>query len=437
MNQNDSRRNFLRNSALGILGAGVLASGTPVFAGDGKTQESEEIKIKSFRTLGRTGFKVSDISSGGIRDEALLNALLDAGVNYIDTAESYGRGKSETAVGNVLQKRDRKSIFVTTKLVVKEEDTKETILSRARKCLERLKTDYMDCLMLHSAPTVKSIKSEPFHAAVKQLKSEGRLRFVGISNHGSQWKTPEDSMEKVCLAAAADGRFDVMLFVYNFVQEAAGEKILAACKEKNIGVTLMKTNPVGAYLQIKSQMEELKKSDKPVPKFYTDVMPSLEKKADKAEEYIKAHNLQNPGEIRDAAVKFALNHPAVHTVCCSVRNFDDVENYLKLSGSPVTPSEKKKLAAFKEGCGQFYCRHACGVCEAACPHNVPVNTIMRYDHYFQAQGREKHAMQKYAGLRTAKPDVCHNCSGRCQDACPYGVPVQALLTLAHRRLILA
>ena len=99
--------------------------------------------------------------------------------------------------------------------------------------------------------------------------------------------------------------------------------------------------------------------------------------------------------------------------------------------------EKVKLSAYKEGCGSFYCRHACGLCEPSCPQQVPVNTIMRFNHYYEAQGKEKFAMKQYARLATPKAGLCANCSGLCESACPYGVPVQGLLTIAHKTLSLA
>ena len=103
---------------------------------------------------------------------------------------------------------------------------------------------------------------------------------------------------------------------------------------------------------------------------------------------------------------------------------------------PRVAYQEPILAAYKEECGELYCRHACGICESSCPHHVPVNTIMRYNHYFEAQGSEKFAMEKYAQLETSKADHCRNCAGWCQTSCPYGVPIQGLLNIAHAQLTL-
>ena len=62
---------------------------------------------------------------------------------------------------------------------------------------------------------------------------------------------------------------------------------------------------------------------------------------------------------------------------------------------------------------------------------------MRYGHYYDAQGREKQAIQKYAALSQPNAAGCQDCPGHCEAACPYGVPVQTLLTGVHRNLTLA
>ena len=141
--------------------------------------------------------------------------------------------------------------------------TKEQVLSRARKCLERLQTDYLDCMMIHSCSSVESLNYQPFHDAMNQLKKEGKLRFIGISNHGGNYNDVQESMEKVHLAAVKDGRYDVLLLVYNFLKQDMGEKILKACREKNIGTVLMKVNPVGSYHAYKSRLEEAEKKGQP------------------------------------------------------------------------------------------------------------------------------------------------------------------------------
>jgi len=432
-----NRRRFLKNSAFGAgaLGAGLLGGGNMLHSRE-KTGEKNEDgwKIKEYRTLGRTGFDVSDIGSGYVKDPAVLEKMLDAGINYIDTAESYG---NEKVVGDVLKKRDRKKVFITTKLEIKKDLTKEGFLTRARKCLERLQTDYIDCLMMHSPDSVEMIKTPGFHAAMEQLKNEGRLHHVGISNHGTNHvMVSKDSMQKVLTAAAMDGRFDVFLMAYNFIQEDNGAAVLEICKEKNIGTTLMKVNPIGNLPRLKQRIEELKAEGKTVPEYYPQFVAKLEDKEKKGRWFIEKYGLDNAKKLRDASIRFCLSNPNVNTVCCAFRSFDDLDAYIPLSGTRFSEPEKKSLALYKEGCGSLYCRHACGLCEPSCPHGVPVNSIMRYNHYYDAQGKEKFAMKNYAKLPT-NAETCARCSGYCESACPYDVPIHGLLNIAHRSLTLA
>lgn len=431
-NDGMGRRRFLKNSALGVAGAGLLANAGNLVAEE--TKQIEPLKIKKFRQLGRTGFMVSDIASGFTNNAAVLRAALEAGVNYIDTAESY---RNQPVVGEAIQGFDRKKLFITSKLVVKEDISKEEVLKRTRKCLEELKTDYLDCMMIHSCENRKLVGTKGFHDAMKQLKTEGKVRYVGISNHGSNWaRDGEESMAKVLLAAAADGRFDVMLMAYNFLQTDQGADVLKVCKEKNIGATLMKVNPVGQYYGTKERVEKMRKEGKTVSPRYLTALERYKKRAEMADDFIKKYDLKNPVEIRNAAIRFALDNQDVNTVCCAFNNFDDLDAFIPLSGTTLSGMEKKKLAAYKEGCGSLYCRHACGICESSCPKQVPVNTIMRYNHYYEAHGRQKYALKRYAILDAPKADLCQDCDGHCEIACPYGVPTQGMMVMAHQRLTL-
>jgi predicted aldo/keto reductase-like oxidoreductase len=253
------RRRFLKTSIFGLFGAGLATKGgwartkERTRTNSQETKDKSQAKIKAFRTLGRTGFKVSDLGIGSVYDEGLLGTMIDAGFNYIDTAESYPRHHG--IVAKAIKGRDRKSIFISTKMEVKKDPSKEGFLKRARKALEELDTEYIDCMMMHYPEKLETLKTEGFHAAMQQLKSEGRLRFVGASHHGSFWfKAPEVPMDKVLLAAAEDGRFDVFLMAYNFLQMDQAERVLKVCKEKKIGTALMKSTPVQKYFGLSRNM---------------------------------------------------------------------------------------------------------------------------------------------------------------------------------------
>jgi len=429
------RRQFIKKSALGVLGAGLAGGRALATAGQPASQAPADapIKIKEYRTLGRTGFQVSDISCGYIMDEGVTRAAYESGMNYFDTAEQYPG--HHRVLAKAIKDIDRKKVFITTKLEVADDKTKEGFLKRARKALEELQTEYVDCLMMHCPEKAETLKDEGFHAAMAELKAEGRVRHVGVSQHGTFWfRDPEETMEKILLAAAEDGRFDVFLMAYNFLRRDNAERVLEACHEKKIGVALMKTAPVAIYYNLKTRIEELERGKKEIHPLYADGLKRYKEKFDAAQEFIQVHDLKNPEEIRDAAIRFALSHPDVHTVCCQAQTYTNLNAYVRLSGTRLTIADSTKLDAYGEGCGALYCRHACGICEASCPNGVPVNTILRYQHYFAAQSREKEAMGYYADIPGARADSCRDCAAPCEAACPYGVPIQGMLLVAHETL---
>ena len=227
-----------------------------------------------------------------------------------------------------------------------------------------------------------------------------------------------------------------MLFVYNFIQTELGSRLLKLCREKNIGTTIMKANPVGTLAFIERMVDAVKEEGM-TDAGVTALLERLKRVADQAEGFKNEYDLKNTSEVRRAAYQFVLADPDVNTVCCTIGSYDSLEAYVSLSGTRLNGCGAERLARYAATYGQLYCRHACGLCESQCPSGVPVNTIMRFSHYFHSQGREKYAMAEYAALPTNRADTCKNCSGHCQSACPYGIPVHGLLSLAHDALTLA
>jgi predicted aldo/keto reductase-like oxidoreductase len=370
-----------------------------------------------------------------------MEVALDMGVNYIDTAEHYANGQSERAVGQALEGRDRSSIFLTSKLNLTfgGGGEFEVLKRRFHQCLERLQTDYVDCLMIHMAPLADQVKHEPYHRLIQELKAEGKVRFSGLSNHGTEhsvYGRTEDTMEDVIGAAAEDGRFDVALFVYNFLQKEQGERVIEMCRAKNMGVTLMKTDPVNVNVRVAEANEQRRQSGREIPERVQQLADDYDAFAAGAAEFRQRYGLQSTDEVRRAATKFVLDNPGVHSVCPTINTFDALDSFVLLSGQRLSRSDGSMLDSYGTLLGRFYCRHACGVCEPSCPQRVPVNTILRYNHYFEAHGREKLAMEKYARLETTRADACDGCAGYCESVCPHGVSTKTMMTRAHRNLVL-
>lgn len=450
-NRKDGRGRVSRREFLGISGAVIAgASITPISLA---AESKKEIKIKQTRVLGRTGFAASDIGMGcaSLTEGNLVRYAYDKGLNYFDTAETYGRGASESAIGKAMPYMDRKKIFVTTKLDLRMDDTEQALIERFQKSLGRLKTDYIDALLIAGATSVSQVKSEPFHAAVKKLKADGRLKHAGVACHGPRGMG--DAMEKVLVAAAEDGRFDIMLLVYSFLNQKEGESILAACKKYNIGTTAMKVapgklkdvpdfnseNPTAEQEERIRMMKGFGMDDEAAIAQVKAMVEGDKAARDQTKPFVKKYGLKTEDQLWEASVKWVRQNSDMHTVCITMTDFDKADKAIALSGESLTSEQVSLLKDYSIKLGSTYCRHACNECAGSCRYAVPVSTIMRYSYYYE-QGYQRLAMEKYAALKTRNESnaiSCAGCDAPCEGKCPYGVMVRNNLLNVHSMLTLA
>lgn len=429
-----NRRKFLKHSSAGLLGAGIL--GNHPLNQQPEDPDIEPPKIRGYKTLGRTGFRVSDICLGQFWSDSVARASLDAGINIIETAEMYGRGNQERSIGKIIRDFQREDLFVLTKITLRDKwKTSDEVISRAEASMERLQTDYLDCYMIHGAESSGMIKDEAFHEGVDKMQKEGRIRFRGISCHGhSWWDNPKETYEEVLMAAIDDGRFDVILLPYNFMERETGGRVLEAAKKKNIGTLAMKSNPVYLYEYFDNIKKETEEKGDTISERYALVWEKFKNQTRESEQFFKKYGYESMEDLKDATIQFILSNPDLHSICFAFLDLATVEKYIRLSGTSLDNGKQAMLDDFREMYGPLQCRIGCNLCESACPHRIPVGTIMRYSYYFHNKGRQKYAMQQYHELSGSKLDICMGCEGYCQNACPHGVQIQGLLALAHQSL---
>jgi predicted aldo/keto reductase-like oxidoreductase len=292
--------------------------------------------------------------------------------------------------------------------------------------------------MLHGAENKKILKDEAFHGAMDQLKAEGRVRYVGVSCHGSAWYLPpEEDLEAVLMEAVNDGRFDVFLMTYNFVNREKAERVLRACAEKKVGTTIMKSNPMITFRAIQGYMQRLEENNRRVDDTLRDWHSRLVAENNLAREMFGKYGYGDEDEqMLEAAIRFVIGNPDAHSVCLPFKSINDVENWGSNSGMPLTGEQSSLLEHYRRHFGALNCRFGCRECASACPHNVQISTIMRYNYYFENKGQEKYAMEKYAALPGKQAGICRDCPGYCHDACPYGVLARPILSMAHENLSL-
>lgn len=445
-----TRRGFLGIGGMAIAGASLPAAVWGASA-KGENSEPEKPAIRQTRVLGRTGFKVSDIGMGcaQIKESNLVRYAYDLGVNYFDTAESYGQGLSETNIGKAMPFMDRGKIFITTKIGLKNDDTQESFLSRFSKCQERLNTPYIDALLIPGATTAGQLKNQVFHDGVQRLKADGRLKYAGVSCHGPRGMFG-DSMEKVLLSAVEDSRFDIMLLTYNFLNSEEAEKVLDACKKKNIGTTAMKTapgkikeipdfdpeNPTKEYEQRIKMMMTFGLKREGAVQMVRQMVESEKMAREQTKPFLAKYGLKTEEQLWAASIKWVRRNPDMHTVCVTMSDFDTIDRAVALSGKELSQTQQAFLHDYENAMGWTYCRHGCNQCAGSCRFAMPVSTIMRYVYYFE-QGYEKHAMDKYASIKGDSAMACAGCDAPCEGSCPHGVKIRSNLLNAHALLSIA
>jgi len=241
-----SRREFLEKSSLAGLAAAALGS------------EAAAANPMPTRVLGKTGARVSILALGcGSRllsyrtDEAAveaINAALDSGITYLDTAYGYGDGRSESWVGQVTKSR-RKEFFLATKIEPRDGDTARRILEGS---LKRLQTSQIDLIHVHAlmdaADLAKIEADDGVLNALYKMRDEKLTRFVGITCHNDPevLKTALERHDFDCVQMALNAARQGMKggehgmvpnpsFPTSFQQVA-----LPVARRKNLGILAMK-----------------------------------------------------------------------------------------------------------------------------------------------------------------------------------------------------
>jgi predicted aldo/keto reductase-like oxidoreductase len=395
-----------------FLGLGTAATvglyGSQALARPG-AEPPPRARIRRSVTLGRTGLEVSDICFGSSRssDPNLVRHALDRGVTYFDTAESYRFGRSEEAIGEGLLGQ-RHQVVLSSKTKAGASDRRDEMMRALEGSLRRLKTDYLDIYFNHAVNAVERMQNQEWWAFSERAKEQGKIRFRGMSGHGSRLAE--------CLDYAIDRDLaDVVLVAYSFAQDPDFydrlrhtfhyvalqpelPRLLDKAKQKDIGVIAMKTL-MGARLN--------------------DMRPYE----------------RDGGTYAQAAFRWVLSSRRVDTLLISMTSIEEIDEYVSASGEPeVRGQDLHLLARYAYLQGARYCRHGCDFCAGACPEGVAIAEVLRTRMYDVDYGDRALATADYAELG-AGASACLSCPHQaCRDACPYGVPIPEFTRDAATRL---
>jgi aryl-alcohol dehydrogenase-like predicted oxidoreductase len=262
--------------------------------------------------FGKTGLMVSRIALGGYpfgginkavkwdpftpdgRKTAIktIHAALDQGINYFDTAPSYGNGNSESIIGEALVGR-RDQCFLATKVGYNGLSPKD-VESSVEASLKRLRTNYVDVIQFHGGmyeiSDVNHIIKDGLLDALESMRKKGMIRFIGF--------TTEEAFTGRAFIAC--GRFDMMQVCYNLIYQSAALHALNEAQKATMGVTVMRAMTSGILQRLSSYI---------------------------APEWQNAHDLY------DASLKFVLSDSRVQMANVGMRWPEEVKKNITLVDS--------------------------------------------------------------------------------------------------------
>ncbi len=330
--------------------------------------------------LGSTGLKVSRVCLGAMNlgvkpenekeDMQIVDEALDAGINFIDTANGYARGRSELLLGKALQGK-REDLVLATKCWAISPDTggknnrgssRVNILRSVEGCLKRLQTDYIDLFIMHRPDEVlpdlgkNPTPTEETIDALTDLVKQGKVRYIGSSCY-QEWKLVETQMlaryegyEKICCDQLR----------YNILNRFVEQQILPVCKKYGIGTTIF--SPLaGGWLSGKYKRNEAPPADsRAVRKVFVDFdSPSAPRYFDILEKLeVLAADLGVT--LSQFALAWLLHRPVVTSVIIGPRLIDHLRDNVKSADVKLSQEimdEVDKISPPRTGFGDNYINH--------------------------------------------------------------------------------
>jgi len=339
-----------------------------------------------YRTLGRTGLKITVVSFGAMLtpEAEVMEVAFDHGINYVDTARKYMGGKNEEIVGKALKgRRDR--VYVATK-IQPASVSKAAIFKDVETSLKTLETDYIDIIQLHHLTDSVRIFDPEIRESLVRLKEQGKVRFCGVTTHTNQVQVLNALIED------KDRFFDTALVGYNFKSDKDLKEAIAKAAQKKIGIIAMKTQ-AGGYV--------------------TDAL--------------------GPISPHRAALKWVLQDKNVTAAIPGMRDLTELREDVGAMGLKLSYFDELVLQRYGATIRPYYC-HFCGKCESTCPNGVAISTINRCIMYAEAYRSMELARTTYREVpEIASASVCLDCQ-TCVAKCVNRLDIPAKMARARKIL---
>lgn len=296
------------------------------------------------RPLGRTGIKVSPLCLGAMMFGAwgnpdhgdcvrIIRRALDSGINFIDTADAYSAGESETIVGEALAAVDRSSIVLATKVFFPMSDdpnaqgsSRRWIIAECDNSLRRLGTDYIDLYQIHRPD--ETVDVDETLGALSDLVHAGKIRSFGSSTFPAeriveaQWVAERRNRE----------RFMTEQPPYSLLVRGIERDVLPTAQRYGMGV--IPWSPLaGGWLsgRFGEGKENTSRRAERIPGRYDLSLPTNRRKLEIVDELTSVADKAGMTLI-DLALAFVLEHPAVSSAIIGPRTMDHLESQLSAAG---------------------------------------------------------------------------------------------------------
>ncbi len=359
-----NRRIFLKTSVLGATGA-LIANQAVGHESANYISQADNKKKFVTRKLGKTGLELPVISFGVMRADNpnLIKAAMSAGIKHFDTAHGYQNGNNEKMLGEILQNYPRNSFTIATKVKPAE---KEKFLADLDISLERLKMDYVEILYIHALSSRDQVLNESYIDALQTAKKLGKTKFIGLSTHSNE---PE-----VIEAAIESKAYDVILTAYNFKQDHKDllTKRIKEASKAGIGIVGMKSMAGGKLGKDSEKMHF------------------------------------------QAALKWALKNPHVHTLIPGITNFNELDENMAIMNDLSLTKEENEFLSYASNMQGIYC-NGCQECTRACKKGLPIPDMMRAYMYAYGYGETIKAKQELVslGINNNPCTDCDECTVKC------------------------
>jgi len=407
-NNNHSRRQFLKT--VGAVGAGSVFAAAGSMAQASQKAISDKKQTIPTRPFGKTGVEVSILSLGGVlgmSDQIVFRQAFKKGVTYWDTADSYGWGKNEKAIGKYFSKypQDREKVFLVTKAATSDP---KKLTEKLDQSLEKMNTDYVDLYFIHYVKDVASELTPEVKAWAEKAKANGKIRLFGFSTH--------KNMENCMLAGAKLGWIDGIMMSYNYrlMDKDNMKKAVDACVKAGIGLTAMKTQAAFSA------------------NFYASIGSETDDALKMTENFMK-----RGFTAEQARLKVVWENPNIASICSAMSNMTLLRANIAatLDQTQLSRKDKQRLDLYAAGTAGGYCAGCATNCESAMEVPVPICDILRYGMYDYSYGDRALAKTLYDRLpASTKANILRVDYAKAERNCPHRLQIGRMMKQIHTDL---